>query len=133
MKQMSFLIVLFFVGLTTGCGQKNTDVSTEETYQTISAVTAKEMMDENKNLIILDVRTLEEYNAAHIEHAILLPNTKIVEKAESMLPDKDAIILVYCRSGSRSASAAKELQSMGYTNIYDFGGIIDWIYDTVSE
>lgn len=102
-------------------------------YQKISAKEAKEMMEKGEYGVILDVRTLEEYNEGHIEGATLLPNDEIKEKAEITLYDKEEVILVYCRSGRRSESAAKELIEMGYTNVYDFGGIIDWSYEIVKE
>jgi len=99
-------------------------------YRKISAEKAKEMMDEGEP-IVLDVRELTEYNEGHIEGALLLPYTEISAKAEAELPDKDEIILVYCRSGRRSEIAAKELMKLGYTKVYDFGGINDWPYETV--
>lgn len=96
-------------------------------YQKISAAKAKSMMEE-KTVIIVDVRTLEEYNEGHIAKAILIPNESIGSTQPAQLPDKDAIILVYCRSGNRSKQASEKLVAMGYTQIYDFGGIIDWTY-----
>lgn len=101
------------------------------TYQIISAEEAKRMMDETSGCIVLDVRTQEEYDEGHIDGAVLLPYDEISQRAESELPDKDATILVYCRTGRRSAIAAEELANMGYTNVYDFGGIVDWPYETV--
>lgn len=101
------------------------------TYEKISASEAKTMMDNETYDMILDVRSLEEYNAGHIEGATLLPVSEIEEKAESIIEHKDAKILVYCRSGNRSETAAKELVDMGYTNVYDFGGIMDWPYEVV--
>lgn len=107
------------------------DSKTETSYSKISSKEAKEMMDEDSDIIILDVRTQDEYDSGHIEGALLIPNDQITEKVESVLTNKDATILVYCRSGRRSLSASKELADLGYTNIYDFGGIIDWPYETV--
>jgi rhodanese-related sulfurtransferase len=101
-------------------------------HQTITAAQAKEMMDSGKPFILLDVRTDEEYNEKRIDGAILISDYEIADKAEDALTDKDATILVYCRSGRRSALAAAELARMGYTDVYDFGGIIDWPYETVS-
>ena len=91
------------------------------------------MMEEDDSLIILDVRTEEEFKEGHIEGAILIPNNELKERANEELPDKDSTILVYCRSGARSAMSAQELADAGYTNVYDFGGIIDWEYETVKE
>lgn len=98
------------------------------TYKKISVKDAKEII-ESEDVIILDVRTQEEYNEGHIENAILLPVTDIKDKAEEILKDKGEKILVYCRSGNRSATASKQLIKMGYTNVYDFGGIISWPYE----
>jgi rhodanese-related sulfurtransferase len=100
-------------------------------YQTISADRAKALMDSGESYILLDVRTDEEFADKHIDGAVLIPDYEIKSRAESELPDKGAAILVYCRSGRRSAGAARELADMGYTNVYDFGGIIDWPYETV--
>lgn len=89
------------------------------------------MMDKDANVVILDVRTLDEYNEGHIDKAILIPDTEIKDQAETTLTDKSATILVYCRSGRRSALASATLVELGYTNVYDFGGIIDWTYEIV--
>lgn len=102
-------------------------------YHKITAEQAKERLDSGDKLILLDVRTQEEYDAGHIEGAILLPNETITDTDQpDILPDLDAEILIYCRSGNRSAQAANKLVAQGYTNIYDFGGIIDWPYETVT-
>ena len=95
----------------------------------ITAEQAKQMMDRESDYIILDVRTLEEYVQGHIPNAILLPDYDIEEKAEEVLKDKKQLILVYCRSGRRSKLASEKLVQLGYTNIYEFGGIIDWPYE----
>jgi len=100
-------------------------------YQRISAEEAKQMMQNTDNSILLDVRTTEEFEEQHIKGAILIPDYEIGSRAAAELPDKNALILIYCRSGRRSANVARELIKMGYTNVYDFGGIIDWQYDTV--
>ncbi len=100
---------------------------TSPAYQKISAASAKSMMEE-KTVIIVDVRTLQEYNEGHIANAILIPNESIGSASPAQLPNKDAIILIYCRSGNRSKQAAEKLAAMGYTHIYDFGGITDWTY-----
>jgi len=98
-------------------------------YKKISAAEAQEMMGED--VIILDVRTLSEFNEGHIPNAILLPYNEIKDKAETILPDIDKTILVYCRSGRRSELAVKDLIDLGYTSVYDFGGIINWMGDVV--
>jgi len=100
-------------------------------YEQITAIDAKKIMDEQKDYVILDVRTQSEYDASHIENAMLLPLDDIDEEATDILPDKDQLLLVYCRSGVRSKEAALQLAELGYTNIKEFGGIIDWPYDVV--
>lgn len=125
-----FIVLLSFAGCTDSDG--NTDKN-EITYEQISPDEAKAFMDSEENYIILDVRTDEEFSQEHIDGAILIPDYEISEKAESLLPDKNQLILVYCRSGRRSKNAASNLVSLGYTNIKEFGGIIDWNYGTVRE
>ena len=98
-------------------------------YQRISPEQAKEMLDANADIVLLDVRTEEEFDELHIPGAMLLPDFQIAELAPDLLPDKNAVILIYCRSGRRSENAANELIDMGYMNVYDFGGIIDWTFD----
>ena len=101
-------------------------------YRKITAEKAKEMIDNDENVIIIDVRTETEYKEKHIPNAILIPNQTINNEPPSQLVDKNAVILVYCRSGSRSKAASKKLVEMGYINIYDFGGIIDRSYEKIS-
>ena len=100
-------------------------------YENITAEEAKQIMDTETGYVILDVRTEEEFAEGHIEGAILIPNDEIAEKAEGILTDKDQKILVYCRSGRRSKLAAEALLALGYTNVWEFGGIIDWPYEIV--
>ena len=102
-------------------------------YQKITAEQAKARMDSGDAIIILDVRTQEEFDAGHIAGAILIPNETILDEQPELLPDLDAEILVYCRSGNRSAQSANKLLAIGYTNVYDFGGIIDWPYEVVTD
>jgi rhodanese-related sulfurtransferase len=101
--------------------------------QTVSAARAYQIMQETSAYILLDVRSQEEFAAGHIGGAILLPHDEIGQRAASALPDKNAVILVYCRSGRRSALAAQELAALGYRKVYDFGGINRWPYATVKE
>lgn len=122
------LMSVLTVGGITACKGQGSSDSSE--FKKIDGAKAHEMM-ESSSVTVLDVRTSSEYNAGHINDALLIPYTEIDEKASSMLPDKDATILVYCRSGHRSAIAASSLVSAGYTNVYDFGGIQDWEYETV--
>ncbi len=121
--------VLLAVLLLTACGQDK-EIKQEEAYMNITVQQAKEIMDSQEGYVILDARTQEEYDESHIPGAILIPYDEVTEKAESVLTDKDQLILVYCRSGRRSKLAAEDLLKLGYTNIKEFGGIIDWPYET---
>lgn len=123
-----WIMILLAVMLLTACGQ-NKENKQEAVYMNISAEKAKQIMDSEEGYVILDVRTQEEYDQGHIPGAILIPNTEIEAKAEEILNDKDQLILVYCRSGRRSKMAAEALVQLGYTNIKEFGGIIDWSYE----
>jgi rhodanese-related sulfurtransferase len=100
-------------------------------YEQITPQEAKRIMDSGEEHIILDTREQDEFDEGHIPGAILIPYTEIENKAEEMLPDKDKLILVYCRSGRRSKIAAENLVKLGYTNVKEFGGIIDWPYEVV--
>ena len=126
MKKIALLILAML--LLTACGQQN-EVTQEAVYMNITAQEAKELMDTQEGYIILDVREQDEFDQGHIPGAILIPYTQIDRKAEDMLPDLDQLILVYCRSGRRSKIAAEALVELGYTNIKEFGGIIDWPYE----
>ena len=95
----------------------------------ITAQEAKQIMDSEEGYIILDTRTQEEYDEAHIPGAIVIPHDEITDRVEEELTDKDQLLLVYCRSGRRSKLAAEALVELGYTNIKEFGGIIDWPYE----
>jgi len=119
--------VLLLVMILAACGQ--TTGEREAVYMNITATEAKEIMDSETGYVILDVRTEEEYAKGHVPGAILIPDYEIEARAEEELPDKDQMLLVYCRSGRRSKLAAEALVELGYTNIYEFGGIIDWPYD----
>ena len=120
------LISLSLFGLT-ACQ----DGGNNATYEQITPQQAKEIMDTEQEYIIIDARTEEEFTEGHIENAILIPEYEIKDRAEKELPDKDALILVYCRSGRRSKIASEELVKLGYTNVKEFGGIIDWPYEVV--
>ncbi len=101
-------------------------------YQKITPEAALEKMA-TPGAIVLDVRTQAEFDGGHLPGAWLIPDTEIAARAAADLPDKDALLLLYCRSGRRSANAAKELLALGYTQVYDFGGILDWPYEIVTE
>lgn len=108
----------------------NSEMKLKAEYKKITQEEAKKMID-SENIIVLDVRTQQEYDEGHIKNAILLPVTEIDKKAEAILKNKNEKIFVYCRSGNRSQTASKLLIEMGYTEVYDFGGIIDWPYEIV--
>lgn len=159
-RKTIFVIILMSILIATGCG--NTDSVTENSNQTnssnrtedsmeadnqaediedakemnnineLSAQEAYDRINSEDPVVILDVRRADEYETSHIPGAILIPNEEITDIKPSLLPVMDAEILIYCRSGNRSRQAAEKLIEMGYTNISDFGGIIDWPYDTVS-
>ena len=101
-------------------------------YQRISQEEARRMMEIDDGHVIVDVRRMDEYLEGHIPGAVLVPNEDIGNTPPSKLPDKDQIILVYCRSGRRSKEASQKLADMGYSRIYEFGGIIDWTGEVVS-
>ncbi len=125
-----FVPLLVTALILTGCSAAN---SKSGTYQQITMKEAITMMEEKENYLILDVRTIEEYEKGHIPGAINLPNEIIGGEEIPSLPDKGQLILVYCRSGNRSKQAARKLASLGYTNIVEFGGINEWPGETVSE
>ena len=127
MKKILILILLAVTFLS-ACGQ-DTEKKKEAVYMNITAAEAKKIMDTREGYIILDVRTQEEYDEGHIPGAIVISYEQIDERAEEVLTDKDQLLLVYCRSGRRSKIAAEALVELGYTNIMEFGGIIDWPYE----
>ncbi len=127
MKKLIFLLLA--VMCLTACGQDKEN-NQGAVYVNITAEEAKQIMESEEGYIILDVRTQEEYDQGHIPGAIVISHEEIAEKAEQVLTDKEQLILVYCRSGRRSKIAAEALVELGYTNIKEFGGIIDWPYET---
>ena len=145
MKKALCIISVSFCVLLTACGNDSsigiiggadgpTSIIVSEKgekamYEQITAEEAKKIMDSGEEHIILDTREQDEFDEGHIPGAILIPYTEIENKAEEMLHDKDKLILVYCRSGRRSKIAAESLSKLGYTNIKEFGGIIDWTYE----
>jgi len=146
MKVFALLAVLLLsVGMLAGCGQKGsatsgsggstgaTSSASSAQYHKVTAEQAKALMDDGKPYTLVDVRTAAEFSAGHIAGAKLIPDTEIKARAATDLPDKGARILVYCRSGVRSSGAAHALVDMGYTNVYDMGGIINWPYGTVTN
>ena len=138
MSKKIILLALAIITVATvfaGCTQKTNTEQTEATqvnigtYYQITQEEAKRIMDEESDYIIVDAREQSEYDEGHIKGAIVIPYTEIEQKAEELLPNKTQLILVYCRSGRRSKIAAQSLANMGYKNVKEFGGIIDWQYE----
>lgn len=124
MKVFGILILVMML-LISGCG----DTTEKNQYQQISQEEAKQMMD-NQEVILLDVREQNEFDAGHIPEAVLLPVGSITEAtAAAVIPEMDSVVLVYCRSGNRSKTASEVLADLGYTNIYEFGGINTWPFE----
>lgn len=139
-KNTIIILCILTLLAVSGCSNKSTNDSpsseTENhkaTYTQISMSEAVAMMEEENGYIILDVRTAEEYADKHIPNAINIPNEEIGTEEIAELPDKDQMILVYCRSGNRSKQASEKLAALGYTNVYEFGDINDWTGEIVSE
>lgn len=125
MSKMFGIILLVMVLLMAGCGK----TTVENQYQQISQEEAKNMMD-TQEVIVLDVREQSEFDAGHIPEAVLLPVGTITEAtAAAVIPEKDSVVLVYCRSGNRSKTASQALVDLGYTNVFEFGGINTWSYE----
>ena len=124
MKKLLIILTVFLLILS-GCSAPDYSGSSPS-YEQITMEEAMELMENQSDYIILDVRTHEEYNEGHIPGAICIPNETIGSQPPAQLPDKDQLILVYCRSGNRSKQASAKLAEIGYTNIKEFGGIIDW-------
>ena len=136
-KRVFFLFAILAICLLVGCTAEKTskdhEAESEPTYHQISQEEAKEMMSRDDGHVVVDVRRQDEYDEGHIPGAILIPNESIGCDSPEALPDYDQIILIYCRSGNRSKQAAQKLAEMGYTNIYEFGGIIDWTGEIVTD
>ena len=123
-----YLLCILVCLLLTACAA-STPTPQQEVYLNISPEEAKVLMDTQEDYVILDVRTQEEFDTGHIPGAVLIPNTEIADRAEQELPNKDQLLLVYCRSGNRSKQASQILVELGYTHIREFGGINDWPYE----
>lgn len=102
-------------------------------FRSISAADAKKMMESGQDIKILDVRTKDEYAEGHIKDAVLLPVAEVELEAEDILEDKGQTVLVYCRSGVKSRIASQLLVELGYTDVYEFGGILNWPYEITKE
>lgn len=129
------LLILFIVAFSlldiAGCSQVKTEK--QAVYQTISTETAKKRMDSEQGIVLLDVRTIAENKEKRIPESVLIPIDEIKKQAKEKLKDKNTAVFVYCRSGNRSAIASQELANMGYTNVFDLGGINNWPYETESD
>ena len=126
----------FFALLLMACSSRGQVMDGEDmvrSYKQISQDEAKEMMKQDDGHVIVDVRRPDEFTAGHIPGAICIPNENIGSEQPEELPDPDQVILVYCRSGNRSKQAAQKLFDMGYINVYEFGGILDWTGEVVME
>lgn len=130
-RLLSFLLILVFAF--SGCSSVEEEQKNTAAYKQISQEEAKEMMGRDDGHVVVDVRRRDEYDAGHIPGAILIPNESIGCDSPEALPDYDQIILIYCRSGNRSKQASEKLAAMGYTNIYEFGGISTWTGEIVTE
>ena len=122
--------ILLSTLLFTGCASSNNQANT---YRSITMDDAVTMMAQETGYIILDVRRPDEFAAGHIPNAINVPNESIGTDEIPELPNKDQLIMVYCRSGRRSKEASEKLVKLGYTNIVEFGGILDWKGEIVTE
>ena len=131
-RRISLILLLLTVLSLSGCAQKLDGDGMVNSYTQISQEQAKEMMARDDGHIVVDVRRQDEYDAGHIPGAVLIPNESIGTERPEELPDLNQIILIYCRSGNRSKQAAQKLFDMGYTNIFEFGGIIDWTGEIVT-
>ena len=131
-RRISLILLLLTVLSLSGCAQKLDGEGMVNSYTQISQEQAKEMMAQDDGHIVVDVRRQDEYDAGHIPGAVLIPNESIGTERPEELPDLNQIILIYCRSGNRSKQAAQKLFDMGYTNIFEFGGIIDWTGEIVT-
>ena len=134
MKRLVLLALVLL--LAAGCSGKEQSTAgdgVENTYTQISQEEAREMMDGDDGCILVDVRRQDEYDSGHIPGAICIPNESIADSQPEELPDLDQVILIYCRSGNRSKQAAEKLCRIGYTKLYEFGGILDWTGEIVTE
>ena len=120
------ILIIIIIGVVCIMNKKEKIIENEVIIKHVSMNDIVQIMEENENYIILDVRTQAEYNQGHIPNAICIPNETIDENVVNKLPDKNQMILVYCRSGNRSKQAAEKLKKLGYTNLIEFGGIRDW-------
>jgi len=130
---LAIVLLLCFLYFYSGKNlRKSSNNQNKTAYKVITAEEAYQMMQASNDFVLLDVRTNEEFLEKHIDGAILIPSYEIEKRAENEILDKNAVILIYCRSGVRAVNAAKILVKKGYTQVFSFGGIINWPYETVS-
>ncbi|MBM7869116.1 rhodanese-related sulfurtransferase [Clostridium pascui] len=137
-KIICLIAAILLIGLFSGCSSKNAEINKEgsissekASFNNITPEEANERLERDKGIILLDVRTKEEYKNGHIKGSMLIPVDNLKTEAEIKLKDKDSPIFVYCRSGNRSVTAANLLVNLGYTNVYNLGGINNWPYEVV--
>jgi len=137
-KRIYLIAAILLVGAFSGCSNKNVETNKEvstvqvkASYSNITPEEAKKRLDNEKGIILLDVRTKEEYETGHIKDSKLMPVDTLKQESVKSLLDKEATIVVYCRSGNRSATAASILVEQGYKNVYNLGGISNWPYEVV--
>jgi len=137
-KRIYLIAAILLVGAFSGCSNKNVETNKEvstvqvkASYSNITPEEAKKRLDNEKGIILLDVRTKEEYETGHIKDSKLMPVDTLKQESVKSLLDKEATIVVYCRSGNRSATAASILIEQGYKNVYNLGGISNWPYEVV--
>lgn len=133
MKQLVYLALVIVCGAALLKWVSRRSVPTGGGWKTLTPEEAKARLDSGDAVTLLDVRTEAEYEESHIPGAVCLPVESIGAQPPASLPDPDAEILVYCRSGRRSAQAAGKLAKLGYTNVSDFGGILNWPYETTTD
>lgn len=123
-KQSTSIVLLILMLILSGCANQ---------VRSITPKKALKMLEEDSSVVLIDVRTYEEFLQIRIPGAKLLPLAEIEERHLEMMPDKDATYIIYCRSGNRSVEAILKLQELGYSSLYDLGGIIDWPYETIGS
>ncbi len=125
MKKILLLIAILPMLFIISCGSQS--------FEVISAREAKDMLDNDSSIVLIDVREQDEYLDEHIPNAVLLPLGELESRLVGKYPDKSTTFIIYCRSGNRSNEAAEIFVELGYTNVYDMGGIIDWPYTTIKS
>lgn len=131
-KIIGLMLLISLLTALAACATPAPTPSPAPSFTTINAKQGAALMQQEDKYFLVDVRTPDEFSQGHIEGALNIPDYELAAKAPMQITDKGAVIIVYCRSGRRSAAAAQGLASLGYTRVYDMGGIIDWPYPTVT-